>query len=167
MQEFLHALFGQGEPLTTLQVAVRSFVMFLITLVLIRIGGLRIFGKKSAFDVIVSIMLGAILSRGIMGASPFWQTVASGFVLVLVHRLISLACIKSKRFAILVSGRPVILYKDGQYNWKNMTLHSLSENDLKESLRISTGLDRLDDIRTATLERSGKISFIKKQKEKG
>src|SRR5215831_5355873 len=67
----LHDLFGTGPNLTTLQMAVRSFVMFFIALALIRIGGMRIFGKKTAFDNVLSIMLGAILARGVIGATPF------------------------------------------------------------------------------------------------
>ena len=70
-------LFGSGEHLTALQMAVRAFIMFFITLALIRFGGMRIFGKKTAFDNILVIMLGAILARGVVGASPFFSTVAA------------------------------------------------------------------------------------------
>jgi uncharacterized membrane protein YcaP (DUF421 family) len=64
----IYDLFGRGEDLTALQMSVRSFIMFFIALALIRIGGMRIFGKKTAFDNILVIMLGAVLARGVVGA---------------------------------------------------------------------------------------------------
>ena len=73
----LQTLVGEGEKLTVLQMSVRAFVMFIITLVLIRFAGLRTFAKQSSFDNIIVIMLGAVLARGVVGASPFWSTVAS------------------------------------------------------------------------------------------
>ena len=82
-------LFGSGEHLTALQMGVRAFIMFFITLALIRFGGMRIFGKKTAFDNILVIMLGAILARGVVGASPFFSTVAAAAVMVVIHRILA------------------------------------------------------------------------------
>ena len=58
----LHELCGSGENLTTLPMAVKSFIMF-YCLALIRIGRMSIFGQKTAFDNILVIMSGAILAR--------------------------------------------------------------------------------------------------------
>jgi uncharacterized membrane protein YcaP (DUF421 family) len=69
--DILQTLVGEGEKLTVLQMSVRAFVMFIITLVLIRFAGLRTFAKQSSFDNIIVIMLGAVLARGVVGASPF------------------------------------------------------------------------------------------------
>ena len=79
-------LFGSGEHLTALQMSVRAFIMFFITLALIRFAGMRIFGKRTAFDNILVVMLGAVLARGVVGASPFFSTVAAAAVMVIVSQ---------------------------------------------------------------------------------
>ncbi|MER3497356.1 MAG: hypothetical protein C4308_01320 [Chitinophagaceae bacterium] len=85
----LQQIFGSGEHLLPGQMAARAFVIFFITLALIRIGGMRIFGQKTAFDSILVIMLGAVLARGIVGASPFFSTVAAGVTFIIVHKILA------------------------------------------------------------------------------
>jgi hypothetical protein len=43
--------------------------------------GLRTFAKQSTFDNIIVILLGAVLARGVVGASPFWSTVGASVVM--------------------------------------------------------------------------------------
>ena len=71
---------------------VRSFLMFFIALALIRFGGMRIFGKKIAFDYII-IMLGAILARGGVGRRLFLSAVAAVVVMVIIHKVLALLSI--------------------------------------------------------------------------
>ncbi len=162
MADLINELFGQGKDLDTLQVSVRAFLMFFIALLLVRLGGIRIFGKKSAFDDIVSVILGAVLSRGITGAAPFGSVVAAGVVLVATHRVIALWCIRSPRFEKLMKGQQLVLYEKGRIHHKNMLKCSLSKNDLLESLRLVMQKDSLDDIEIAYMENNGNISFIEK-----
>jgi len=57
-------VFG-GGPLSALQECVRTVLVFAYGLLLVRLAGRRIFGKWSALDIIVSIMVGSNLSRAL------------------------------------------------------------------------------------------------------
>jgi uncharacterized membrane protein YcaP (DUF421 family) len=149
----IEEIFGVGKDLTTAQISARAFVMFFIALLLIRLGGVRIFAKKSSFDNIIVFMLGAILSRGVVGANTFWSTVAASAVMIAVHRFIAWVCIKNKNIEKLLKGEPVILYKDGKLYHKNLQKTSMSESDLMESLRLETKKNSFSDIDTAFLEK--------------
>lgn len=159
----IYQIFGEGKDINTLQMCVRSLVMFFVALVLIRLGGVRMFGRKSAFDDIMVIMLGAILSRGVVGASPFWATVAASAVMIAIHRVVSWACIKSKTIERLLRGKPFVLYKNGKINHVNLKRSSLSESDLTESVRLEMKQQTLDNVDTAFIETNGRISFVEKK----
>ena len=159
----LYFLVGEGNDLNALQMSVRAFIMFFITLVLIRLGGMRIFGKKSSFDTIIIIMLGAILSRGVVGASPFFSTIAASAVMILVHRILAWITVKNERMGKLLKGEHIVLYKEGNLLWNNMVKASMSKDDLLESLRLETRKNSLEEIEMAIMETNGRISFIEKK----
>ncbi|QJB30380.1 DUF421 domain-containing protein [Chitinophaga oryzae] len=154
---------GDGEKLDLLQMSVRALSMFFIALVLIRLGGMRIFGKRSAFDTIIIIMLGAILARGVIGASPFWSTVAASATMVLVNRLVAWLCAANDTVNDVIKGKHLLLCENGQIHWDNMKVASLSKSDLMESLRLETKQDSLEKIEKAYMETNGRISFLLKK----
>ena len=158
----LTELFGSGEHLTPLQMGARAFVMFFITLVLIRVGGMRIFGKRTAFDNILVIMLGAILARGVVGASPFFSTVMAGFVMVVIHKILALLALKYVWVGKIVKGIHRSLYKDGKLNGRNMTISSISRDDIMEGVRMQINSDTLDDVKEAYIEKNGHVSIVRK-----
>ena len=161
----IYFLIGEGPGLTIWQMCIRAAVIFFVTLILIRFGGVRIFGKRSGFDTIIMITLGAVLARGIVGASPFLDTIAAGATLVVIHRILGWLCFKNRFAERLIKGDRSVLYAGGKIVRRNLERASLSETDLYESLRLETKQDKLDSIETAFIETNGRISFILKKKD--
>ncbi|MEJ7677284.1 MAG: YetF domain-containing protein [Segetibacter sp.] len=157
-------LFGEGRDLNALQMSCRTVVMFIIALAFIRIAGIKTFGKNSAFDNIIIIMLGAILSRAVVGVSPFLPVVFSGLTMVVMTRIVSILSIHNKTFGQLVKGKSRSPLKNGIINRSNLHKSLLSENDLLEGIRKEGNTNSLEDIEEAFVERTGKISVIKKKK---
>src|SRR6266516_4096237 len=86
---------------------------------------------------------------------------APGFVLVLLHRLFGVAAYYSHAFGFLVKGTPAVLVQNGRLERKNMFWNHISKHDLEEDMRLDANTEDLSKIKTARLERSGDISFIK------
>jgi uncharacterized membrane protein YcaP (DUF421 family) len=158
----LSFLWGEGEHLASLPMSVRAIVMFFIALLLLRLGGIRIFGQKSALDNVIVIMLGAVMARGIVGASPFFSTVIASTLMILINRLMAWACQNNDGINNFIKGKPIVLYEDGQIQWENMNSVNLSKSDLLESLRLETNKSSFENIEKAYLETNGRISFILK-----
>lgn len=158
----IYLVFGQGKDLTILNMGCRAFVLYFITLLLIRISGMRTFGQQSAFDTIIVITTGALLSRIVVGASPFLPTVFAGVILALLHRFTAWLTIKHERLRKIFKGEEKSLYKDGKINAANMKRCMISEGDLMANVRLQANLDTLNDVKEAVMERNGEISIVKK-----
>ena len=122
--QLLHTLLGIGtEPraLTFLQVSIRGVIVFIATLIMMRLGSKRSLAEKTAFDAVLIVIIGSMLARAINGSEAFFPTLGTGFVLVFLHRLFGVAAFYSHAFGILVKGKPVVLVRDGRLQRKNMS----------------------------------------------
>jgi uncharacterized membrane protein YcaP (DUF421 family) len=162
--DLINELFGHGKDLNSLQMSVRAISVFFIALILIRFTGMRVFGIKSAFDTCIIIMLGAVLSRAVVGASPFIPTVVGSAALSVVYKIIAWLSVSNPSISHLVKGKPLSLYKDGILNGRNMKRCTLSYGDVMEEVRLLLNQNSMDNISEIFMERTGKISVIQKSK---
>ena len=159
--DIINTLIGEGKELNSLQMSIRAILIFVIALVMLRIAGIRTFGKKTAFDNVIIIILGSVLSRAITGASPFIPTIVSGLVMVCIHRVLAIMAYKSQKIGRIVKGQKVILYSDGSPLEKNMQKTQISKNDIMEEVRIQAKQEDLQGVKKIFIERTGQISLIK------
>lgn len=148
------------NELSALTIATRSVIMYFIALLLIRFGGLRIIGKKSGLDLVIVIMLGAILARGVMGQISFTLSVLAGATMIFLNRFLVWISVKYPVINYFLKGKSIILYSDDQIVWENMSKSSISFSDFITSLRLETNSESLDNIKTAYMEPNGRISFV-------
>jgi len=162
MENISDVLFGTGKDLNMLQMSCRALVIFLISLIMIRISGRRSFGVRTPLDNIIVILLGALLSRAIVGASPFWSVVSASFVIVLIHRILGWLIVKSKRISNFIEGEKIPLYGNNSFIRENMDKALVCEEDIMQGVRKSALTDDMEKIETVYMERNGEISSIKK-----
>jgi len=155
-------IFGEGKELNAFQMGSRGAVVFLIALVLIRISGRRSFGVRSPLDNIITISLGAVLSRAIVGASDFLPVIVTCFVIVLLHRLFGWLIAHSKKFGRIIEGNKMVLFENGKFNEDNMKRALVCKEDIMQGVRKSALTEDLDKIETVYIERNGDISSIRK-----
>ena len=165
--EFVSPLLGLGveaKDLTFLQISLRGIIVFLATLIMIRVRHKRSLARKTAFDVVLIVILAAVLSRAINGSAAFFATLGGGLVIVLVHRLLASIAYYSHWFGVLIKGRPDMIIDDGDLLLGAMRRNHISKHDLEEDLRLAAKTEDLKNIRVGYVERSGDISFIEKKK---
>ncbi|MFM0327557.1 DUF421 domain-containing protein [Caballeronia glebae] len=157
-------IFGEGRDLNSFQMAARALVVFFGALVFIRIAGRRSFGQRSPFDYVVAILLGATLSRVIVGASPAVPTAVASLVIVVIHRILAWACVHSPGLERIVVGAERQVFKDGKFDDEQMAAALITKTDIFETVRQELNSTTLDDVRAAILERNGQVSLIRKAK---
>jgi uncharacterized membrane protein YcaP (DUF421 family) len=161
--EHLQRLLGLERDLENVnsgQMVLRAVLIYAFALLLIRIASKRFLSKATAFDVIVGIMLGSILSRAINGSAPFVPTILAGAALLGVHSLFAALAYRTSFFGPLVKGEPRLLIKDGQVQEEEMRAAKISEHDLEQALRLQSRQADPSKIKRAYLERNGSISII-------
>jgi len=159
--DWRYNLFGEGTELNVLQMGCRSVVVFFICLIFIRISGRRSFGLRTPLDNIIVILLGALLSRAITGASPFLPIVVSSLIFVLLHRFLGWLTLKNKTISKIAEGEKIILYKDGKFIPHALKRAVVSEEDVMQGVRHSVNTDDMSKIKIIYMERNGEISPLK------
>jgi uncharacterized membrane protein YcaP (DUF421 family) len=160
----LQSLLGLDRELAQVsagQMALRTLMVYVVALAIVRLGSRRFLSQASAFDVIVAIMLGSVMSRAINGSAPFGPTLVSGAVLVGLHWLIATAAYRLDWLGPIVKGRPVRLIVDGAVDQEAMRRSGVGDKDLEQALRTEAGVTDPSAVRAATLERDGSISVVK------
>jgi uncharacterized membrane protein YcaP (DUF421 family) len=161
----IYNFFAEKEHLSIMDMLIRGLIVFLLALVILRTAGKKTFGKRSPADNVVMIMLGAILSRAIVGSSPFIPVIVTAFGIVSLHRILSWLSLHSQVLSTMLKGKPVSLFKDGKHQFSSMKKNLISEADILEGIRIEVNADSLEGVAEVKLERNGTISVIKKELE--
>jgi uncharacterized membrane protein YcaP (DUF421 family) len=160
--EILAQLFGEGKDLNVLQMCSRALVVFFLALIMVRVSGRRTFGNRTAFDNTLAIILGAVLSRAIAGASPFVPTVCCSLLLVLLHRLLAHASLKSSFIDRHLKGESLPLYREGQLDEENLKRSLLTQKDVMGDVRLKANVNSLSEVHEIYMETSGEVSVVKK-----
>ena len=143
-----------------IQMALRTMIIYAVTLVLIRLASKRFLAEATAFDVIVGIMLGSVMSRAINGSAPLFPTLLAGVVFIGLHWSFAALAFHTNWFGSIVKGNPVLLIKDGKIQQQGVQETGLSSHDLEQALRLQAQATDPAKVKLAYLERNGSISVI-------
>jgi len=161
---YLLMFLEKSASLSVGEMVVRGGVIFWTCYGLLRIGRLKIFGKKSAMDYVIIIVMGSVLAKVVIGDAGYVPATAACLMMVGFNRLVSMLCATSTRIDRMIEGAPTLLVKDGQVYWQRLKASSISYQDLLQSLRLEMHTEDFSGIAEALLESSGRISFVAKEK---
>jgi uncharacterized membrane protein YcaP (DUF421 family) len=162
---WIAAALGLGvdaRDLTLTHVLVRTFVVFFYVLALLRVAKRRFLAQKDPLDILLAILLASMISRAINGSAPFGTSLASGLLLVLLHRALTRLCWVSPAVERFVKGTVDVLVRDGEVQRAVLDHHALSEQDFAADLRLEGGTNDASTLACARLERNGRVSVEKK-----
>lgn len=166
VEEAAKLLLGAGlesQDIGVWQMVLRASTVYAATLAMVRLGKKRFMGKATAFDVILGIMLGSIVSRAITGNAPLLPALASAAALIALHSVLSRIACRWRGFGEAIKGRPRVLVRDGRKDEDALWTTHLTDRDLEEDLRRH-GMTGIDGVAEARLERNGDISIVKAER---
>ena len=157
----LQTVFTSQGPAPWSIIVTKSVVLYAYGLLLARVGKSRPMGNATALDVIVVIVLGSLLSRGINGAASLASTMVASAALVGCHWLCTWATARSHAVGNFVKGHARLIVADGQMDLKTMRRSHLSPEDLREEMRLNGNVDEIAAVHRAYKERNGQISVVR------
>lgn len=141
---------------------VRSILIYIIVLVVMRLMGKREIGQLQPFELAISIMIADLATTPMSNSGiPITNGIIPILGLLVMHLLISVTNLKSTKIRELISGKPSLLIYRGKINEKMLRKERFTINELQERLR-DNNIMNLGDVEYAILETSGQINVIQK-----
>jgi uncharacterized membrane protein YcaP (DUF421 family) len=142
----------------------RAAAIYFLLLVIFRIAGERTLTSLTTFDFVLLLIIAEATQQGLIG-DDFSITKVFLVITTLVGIDIAFSLLKGKfpLFGKLVEGVPLVLVEDGKPLQERMQRARIDEEDVMMAAREHQGLQRMDEIMYAVLERTGEISIIPKK----
>ena len=143
-----------------MDILVRSLVIFLFLWLVVRVGGKREVAQLSAFDMILLITVGDLVSQGIVQED---YSVTAAVIAVATFTLAGIALnaftFRYPRFRPWLAGRARIVVRNGEPLLDTLAGERMTIQDVHEAAR-GQGIRRLSDIDLCVLETDGSFSFF-------
>jgi uncharacterized membrane protein YcaP (DUF421 family) len=140
---------------------IRGAAVYGLLLVVFRLTGKRSLGQMTTFDFILLLIISESIQNSMVGEG---YSLMNGLMLVLtlvgIDIALSLIKLRMPWTEKWLEGVPVVIVEHGRPLHDRMRKSRVDENDVLTAARKLHGLERMDQIKYAVLERSGDISII-------
>jgi uncharacterized membrane protein YcaP (DUF421 family) len=142
----------------------RGAVVYLVLLLLFRLTGKRALAQVTTFDFVLLLIIAEATQQAMVEDD---HSMMNAFLLVLTLLSLDVAfSLLKQRSPTLdkwLDDVPLVIVEDGRPLKDRLDKARVDESDILQSARQHEGLERMDQIKYAVLERSGGISVIPKQ----
>lgn len=143
-------------------VLVRTLILYIIIMIVLRLMGKRQIGQLQPSELAVSLIIADLAAEPMSDAGlPLINGVVPIVTLFVLEELLSFISLKSERASGILSGKPSILIEKGVILEKELRKSRYNLNDLMEQLRLKDYFN-LEEVDFAILETSGQLSVIPK-----
>jgi uncharacterized membrane protein YcaP (DUF421 family) len=142
----------------------RAAAIYFFLLIIFRIAGSRTISQMTTFDFVLLLIVAEATQQGLIG-DDFSLTQAMLLIVTLIGIDIGLSLLKEKLPTLdkWLESSPMVIVADGKPLPERMKGARVDESDVLVAARELQGLERMDQIKFAVLERTGEISIVPKQ----
>ena len=141
---------------------IRSIILYIIVLVVMRLMGKREIGQLQHFELAISIMIADLASIPMSDSGiPITNGIIPILGLLFMHLIISIINMKSIKGRGIICGKPSILIYRGRIDEKVLKKERFTINELEERLR-GNNIVNIGDVEYAILETNGQVTVIQK-----
>jgi len=139
----------------------RALGCYVLLLLVVRLSGKRGLAQVTIFDFILLLLISQAVGQALVGNDSSLTTAAIiTITLVVVNRCNDWAAHRWADASHVLEDAPLMLIEDGHVHDDRMRKMKIRLDDILENGRLEDGVERLDQIKHAVLERSGAISIV-------
>lgn len=144
----------------------RAVCVYAILLIIFRIAGKRTLAQITTFDLVLTLIISEAIQQALLDGDDS-LTNAVILVITLVSLDIGLGLMKdrSNKLDRLVEGLPVVILERGQALQDRMHSEGISEGEILAAARAAHGLERMEQIKYAVVEQTGRITIVPRTSE--
>jgi uncharacterized membrane protein YcaP (DUF421 family) len=144
---------------------VRGIAVYLFLLLIFRISGKRSLRNVTTFDFVLLLIIAETTQQALVGDDA---SITGAFILIVLlvgaDILLSLVKRSMPRVDRLLEGEPLVVLRHGVPLPQRMSKERIDDEDILSAARETRGIDRLEDIERAVLERNGAISIMPRRR---
>ena len=145
------------------EIILRTFVVYLVVLILLRTAGKRELGQMTPFDLVVILVIANAVQNAMTGGD---NSLSGGILAAATLTFVNIAVgrwgAQVPVFRRLVASEPRLLLQDGTPIKENLEKERVDIEELEMAAR-QHGIPSLDEVAAAVLEEDGSISIIPKK----
>ena len=142
----------------------RAIVVYIILLVIFRLGGKRTLSETTTFDLVLTLIISEAVQQAMVDED---NSLTNGLLLVLglvgFDILMSIAKQRWRSFAKLVEGTSVVVVEDFKKHPKYMAEERVDDTEILHAARDRFGIKTFDEIAYAIVEPTGDITIVPKK----
>ncbi len=145
----------------------RGIIVYVFLLIVFRLMGRRTLSETTTFDLVLLLIISEVTQQGLVG-EDFSITTAALLICTLmgIDLLLTLWKNASKHVDRIIEGAPLVIVADGKPLEKRMDKTKVDKDDVMQAARLTFGLEKMEEIKFAVLEKDGTISIIPFDKSK-
>jgi len=147
-----------------MDIIARTVAVYLALLVVFRWTGKRSLSEVTSFDFVLLLIVGEATQQALLG-QDYSITNAVLVIVTLIGIDIALSLVKQRSTTAtkLLEGVPLVIVDDGELLRERMRKARVDVEDIMTAARKLHGLERLEQVKYAVLERNGGISIVPRQ----
>ncbi len=143
-----------------IEVAIRTAIVYLFLVLVLRIAGRREVGQMSILDLVVILIIANGVQNAMVGENT---TLIGGLIsagtLIVLDRSLDVVLGRNRRLARVLEGEPILLVRNGRVLTEAMRRAGMNRDELDRAVRAK-GVASVHDASLAVLEVDGSISVI-------
>ncbi len=143
-------------------IAVRTFIVYCIVAVFIRIMGKRQLGELQPGELVITILISEIIAPPITDTQrPLLHSLIPLMLLASFEIISSLLNLKSVKIRTITEGNPITVIRNGELQQKELRKLRFTINDILAALR-QKDIFNIEDVEFAVIETNGMLSVLLK-----